>query len=102
MPGTRCSVALYSNSLQVTKKKELNISYHTFPKDKKLCNLWINACRRKDEWNPKTSTICSNHFLEDDFEVDLRSQLMNIKTKRKLKPQGNDHFLFTLHYFLTF
>ncbi|KAL5245876.1 hypothetical protein ACI65C_013284 [Semiaphis heraclei] len=85
MPGTRCAVAICQNSLLATKKKNLNISYHTFPKDPKLCNTWINACRRKDEWNPKTSTICSVHFLEDQFEVDLRSQLMNIKTKKKLK-----------------
>jgi len=85
MPGTRCAVAICQNSLQATKKKNLNISYHTFPKDPKLCNAWINACRRKDEWNPKTSTICSVHFLENQFEVDLRTQLMNIKTKKKIE-----------------
>ncbi|KAL5239126.1 hypothetical protein ACI65C_006536 [Semiaphis heraclei] len=73
MPGTRCAVAICQNSLQATKKKNLNISYHTFPKDPKLCNTWINACQRKDEWNPKTSTICSVHFLENQFEVDLRT-----------------------------
>ncbi|KAL4101118.1 hypothetical protein QTP88_021138 [Uroleucon formosanum] len=69
MPDTRCAVALCSNN-------------------KKLCNIWINACRRKDTWNPKTSTVCSIHFIDDDFEADLRSQLMNIKIKRKLKPQA--------------
>lgn len=89
MPGTRCAVALCTNSLQATKKKNQSISYHKFPKDSKLSNLWINACRRKDDWNYKTSTVCSVHFIENDFEVDLRSQLMNIKTRRKLKPEGN-------------
>ncbi|KAF0714465.1 THAP domain-containing protein 2-like [Aphis craccivora] len=47
--STRCAVALCTNSLQATKKKNLNISYHIFPKDQKLCNAWVNSCRRKDE-----------------------------------------------------
>jgi len=81
--------------LQVTKKKDLNkISFHTFPKHKKLCNLWINACQQKDSWNPKISTVCNIHFLEDDFEVDLRSQ------KRKLKPQGIRPFVILALYYL--
>ncbi|KAF0701489.1 THAP domain-containing protein 2-like, partial [Aphis craccivora] len=67
MPGTRCAVAVCSNSLQETKKKNSNISYHTFPKNQKLCDVWINACRKKDKWNHTTSTICSVHFLEKDF-----------------------------------
>lgn len=89
MPGTRCAVAVCSNSVQATKKRNADVSYHTFPKDQKLYNIWINLCRRKDKWNPKTSTICSVHFLSSDFETDLRSQLMNIKTRRTLKSSGN-------------
>ncbi|GJQ77906.1 hypothetical protein Trydic_g16156 [Trypoxylus dichotomus] len=85
MPGTRCAVATCSNSLIQTKKANLPISYHTFPKDLNIFDVWVSACQRGDQWNPKTSVICSQHFEEGDFEVDLRSKLMNIRTKRKLK-----------------
>lgn len=33
---------------------------------------------------------CSKHILKDDFKIDLKGQLMNIKTKKKLKPSGNE------------
>jgi hypothetical protein len=55
--------------------------------------LGIKACRRKNKWNPDTTHICRVHFKEEDF-VDLRSQLMNIKTKRQLISGGtyNNNF----------
>jgi hypothetical protein len=94
MPGTRCAVAVCSNSWAKATKQKLLISFHKFPKNKELRNLWIKACRRKDEWNPDTSHICSVHFKEEHFVVDLRSQLMNIKTKRQLISGGtyNNNF----------
>ncbi|KAJ8914281.1 hypothetical protein NQ315_011015 [Exocentrus adspersus] len=85
MPGTRCAVAVCDNNYEDSKKNNLNISFHTFPKDEKIKNSGIQACHRADIWNPKTSTICRVYFYKDDFETDLRAQLMNIKTKPRLK-----------------
>lgn len=90
MPGTRCAVGICTNSYEKSKQHGLNISFHHFPKVEKIRSIWIKCCNRKDMWNTKTSTICSVHFKQEDFNVDFRTQLMNIKTKRKLKPSGND------------
>lgn len=88
MPGSPCAVVDCNNSYGKTKRSGDNISYHNFPKDKQLKKLWVAACRRKDRWEPDKSLICSAHFTADDFELDFRSQLLNIKTKRRLKASG--------------
>ena len=50
---------------------------------------WERKCRRGDSWNPKTSFICSNHFREDDFVRDLKSELLGYNPKiRYLKPEA--------------
>lgn len=61
-------------------------SYHHFPKDEKLSKIWLNACKRKDFVNVKTALICSEHFHEAEFERDLMNELLNLPTRRKLKP----------------
>lgn len=88
MPGTMCAVGSCTNNLIKTKKLNLNISYHRFPKQEKTCRIWIKACNRKDQWNPNTSYICSDHFTNDNFEIDLRAELMGIPVKKRLKREG--------------
>lgn len=48
------------------KNKKKYISFHSFPKTKKLRKKWIEACKRKDlnKYNDikKTHMICSMHF----------------------------------------
>lgn len=60
-------------------------SYHRFPKAEPLSKAWLNACRRKDFVNVKTAYVCSEHFQEQDFERDLRGELMNLPSRRMLK-----------------
>ena len=62
------------------------ISYHIFPKWKDLQRLWLRACRRKDFVNLKTAAICSRHFKPEDFERDLRNELLNLPLRSLLKP----------------
>jgi len=61
------------------------ISYHRFPKDPNLRQKWINACLRKDAFRPDFAQVCSQHFIDDDFDRDLRNELLGLPTKRKLK-----------------
>lgn len=85
MPGTRCAVAMCKNSLKTTE----NVSFHRFPINKpKVLKTWVAKCGRGDKWNPNTSHICSVHFAEQDFEIDLRHQLMGTKQKWRLKNNG--------------
>nr|ACO15292.1 THAP domain-containing protein 4 [Caligus clemensi] len=45
------------------------ISYHSFPRDDNLRQLWIKAICRKDYVPNQNSRICSLHFREKDFRI---------------------------------
>ncbi|KAJ4444715.1 hypothetical protein ANN_06512 [Periplaneta americana] len=59
--------------------------HHLSAKDDSVCKQWIHACRRKDKINIKYATVCSVHFLPEDYERDLKAELLNIKPKKMLK-----------------
>lgn len=82
MPGTRCTVATCNNSLVKTGTQ---IIYHSFPKDENVRKIWIQRCKRGGKWNSKSCHVCSNHFGEDDYERDLKSELLGLPPKKKLK-----------------
>lgn len=84
MPGKRCTVAVCNNSHSKTRDK--GISYFNFPKDPELRKEWVNLCKRDGKWNPDSCSVCSEHFLPEDFERDLKSELLNLPSKKKLKP----------------
>ena len=63
-----------------------NASYHNFPSDINLQKLWIELTKRKDPVNPKTARICSQHFKPEDYERDLRNELLNLPLRKLLKP----------------
>lgn len=88
MPGIRCAVANCLNSVGRTKSLGLSISYHRFPADPERCKEWKNRCGRISKANRKNLYICSEHFIQSDFERDLKAELLNLKPKLKLKPEG--------------
>lgn len=88
MPGTRCAVALCNNSREVTKKANLEIKYHSFPKQEKIREIWIQRCKRDGKWNASTSYICSVHFKADDYQRDLKAELLNLPPKKILNLDG--------------
>ncbi|KAF2894161.1 hypothetical protein ILUMI_12015 [Ignelater luminosus] len=89
MPGTRCCVSVCNNNYVDARKRKLNISFHSFPKDEKIRKIWIQKCSRTGNFNPATSVICSTHFQEEDFERDLRAELLNLKPRGILKKAGS-------------
>lgn len=62
---------------------ETTITFHTFPKDNDVRKIWMNKCRRKDEFNSNTARICSVHFRPDHYERDLKSELLNYEPRIK-------------------
>lgn len=76
MPGIRCAIFGCKNSRCATKEKSPEITYHTFPKNDTIRNEWIDCCGRVGTWNPKNCKVCSIHFTEDDYERDLRNELL--------------------------
>jgi hypothetical protein len=63
-------------------------SFHRFPKNETLQKIWVIRCRRKDKINVATAKVCSRHFAEEDFERDLRSELLGCKPRKILKPNS--------------
>ncbi|XP_046686073.1 LOW QUALITY PROTEIN: uncharacterized protein LOC124371772 [Homalodisca vitripennis] len=78
-----CAVAGCSNHSR--HSKETGISFHRFPTDIDLRKQWVNACKRADEFKVDNAKVCSAHFGEHDFERDLKSELLNTKSRRILK-----------------
>jgi hypothetical protein len=76
-PNKRCAVAVCPSPADV--------SYHRFPKDPKLRKVWTQCCKRDDPFNEDKSFICGNHFLLEDFERDLKHELLNQPLRKVLK-----------------
>lgn len=83
MPGKRCTVATCHNSAQKTTGS--GIIYHSFPKNASIRAIWVQRCKREGKWNPDSCSVCSTHFKESDYQRDLKSELLNIPIKKRLK-----------------
>lgn len=70
------------------KKNAQHIKFFKFPKDKKTCKLWIQACDRdENKINLMNGKICSLHFNEESYI--LKDRLLNIPIeKRHLNPNA--------------
>ncbi|XP_049941346.1 THAP domain-containing protein 1-like [Schistocerca serialis cubense] len=55
--------------------KSKGITFHVFPKNESRKALWENAVRRKNWRASKWSTICSQHFREEDIDLTSLSTL---------------------------
>lgn len=88
MGGKRCSVSGCTNSQSNSKGKD--IIYHSFPKDNvENREKWISACSNSSvNCNSQSAAICSEHFTSKDYTRDLRSELMNVPAKRRLRQEG--------------
>jgi hypothetical protein len=88
MTGSLCAVKVCFNNRKLSKKCGKDIHYHKFPKDPIVRQKWIDSCKRPNPFNPNTSQICSVHFTTEDYVRDLRSELLNLKPKHRLKPEA--------------
>ena len=76
-----CAVALCTNS----SKNRPDLSFHTFPKDAKRRRVWKIFCRRADKEFKisRHSSVCKEHFKEDDFRKTLTGR---VELKNTVKP----------------
>ncbi|KAG8291201.1 hypothetical protein J6590_066691 [Homalodisca vitripennis] len=65
--------------------KTLGISFHRFPRNPQAAERWASACGRTEVFSVLTARVCSEHFLDEDYERDLKSELMNTDRKRLLR-----------------
>ncbi|GJQ74526.1 hypothetical protein Trydic_g21391 [Trypoxylus dichotomus] len=65
----KCAVVTCKNILG---KYETSISFHNFPRDEELQNIWLDKCDIAiGSVDIDLLQICSSHFTADDFEEDL-------------------------------
>ena len=85
-----CS-ALGCNNRHKSSIKNQELSFFSFPVNRHEGNLWIKNCGRVG-WKPsRFNRICSAHFEEACFEVDMYVELMGQdptkrRRRRTLKP----------------
>lgn len=67
-----------------------DVSFFTFPKDKKMALEWVRLCKREDKFNVVNARICSNHFTKEDYVRNLRHELLQYTAKnyRSLKREA--------------
>lgn len=78
-----CQVAACRNN----SARTTGINFFCFPKAPDIRSQWIHLCDRGEKkWTPRANDrVCSVHFQADDFERDLKAELMRTPAKTKLK-----------------
>lgn len=80
-----CSVSACKITTDHVKTLGIQVSFFSFPRDEETCKQWILKCNRKAAINVKNARVCSLHFAPEDFERDLKSELLNLPRKLKIK-----------------
>ncbi|GAA6094498.1 zinc finger protein 85-like [Tachysurus ichikawai] len=82
----RCSVPGCGKRKQAKVK---GVVFHRFPeKDLELCSKWLAAIGKvvnKTEKKFASLRVCSQHFRPDDYERDLKAELLGCPPKKVLK-----------------
>lgn len=66
-------------------KKTESVSYHKLPSKQAIQKSWIAHIKRANLPPLQYCYVCSDHFEDSCFEVDLMEQLTGVKRKRRLK-----------------
>lgn len=82
--NNNCAVACCSNY----GRKTTDVIYHRFPTNPELQNVWVSRCKREGKINVKIARVCSVHFLPEDYERDLRNELLGLPVRKHLRPNA--------------
>ena len=63
------------------------VSFHMFPKDESMRQLWLQLCRRGDTV-AKTARVCARHFDEGSYHKNLKAELLGRPYKRMLRSEA--------------
>nr|XP_022910941.1 uncharacterized protein LOC111421979 [Onthophagus taurus] len=78
-----CAIKNCRSNYVVSTVIGLNISFFNIPKEERVRKLWL--MKYKEEVNVTTARVCTLHFRPEDFERDLRAELLQLKRRRLLK-----------------
>ena len=79
-----CLAINCTNSHRKGKPLPKGIRIHNIPKDPGLRKRWNTAIKRKDPPITNKSGVCSEHFVESDYERDLKAELMGTPNRMRL------------------
>ncbi|RLU23557.1 hypothetical protein DMN91_003762 [Ooceraea biroi] len=65
---------------RLNEERNLNISYHRFPKKEKIRQLWLDILELSAESVPVGGRICSAHFSEDAFDLSTGTRRLRPNT----------------------
>ncbi|KAJ8932645.1 hypothetical protein NQ318_002942 [Aromia moschata] len=68
----RCAVVGCDSDNQSKRNPCKNVKFFSFPKDDNLSKKWLHLTKREDKVNLKNAVICSKHFCESDYKVNLK------------------------------
>nr|CAH7714512.1 unnamed protein product [Callosobruchus chinensis] len=77
----RCAVVGCNSDNQSKRNPCKDIKFFHFPKDPNLSKKWLLLSKRKDKVNIKYATVCSKHFCESDYKVNLKHTLLSYTPK---------------------
>ena len=67
--GWKCCVQNCKIGYDSEKVEEIKVSFHSFPADPDVREVWVKHIDNKN-WEPKpTSRVCSIHFEDEDFQM---------------------------------
>ncbi|GFR30448.1 cellular tumor antigen p53 [Trichonephila clavata] len=78
----KCSVI---NCSAPFANNQSNLTFYRFPANKEECKKWLSKCGLEETLDCSQSFVCSRHFDENDFQLDLDSRLLDRTLKKNLK-----------------
>ncbi|KAJ0003181.1 hypothetical protein NQD34_008279 [Periophthalmus magnuspinnatus] len=70
-----------------TNINTINVAFHSFPAEQSSMQRWLTALARAEPPDVSRETVCSKHFVREDFLDDQCFIIRNFKT-RTLKPDA--------------
>uniref|UniRef100_A0A3B3ZBA1 THAP domain-containing protein 1 n=1 Tax=Periophthalmus magnuspinnatus TaxID=409849 RepID=A0A3B3ZBA1_9GOBI len=83
-----------------TNINTINVAFHSFPAEQSSMQRWLTALARAEPPDVSRETVCSKHFVREDFLDDQCFIIRNFKT-RTLKPDAVPS-IFTITLFKLF
>lgn len=82
-----CSVASCKNVSRKPNKNGEKLIFFNFPKDPCIQREWVKRCSQNEDYPTENKRVCSQHFLPEDYEDELKARLMGFRP-RILKQAG--------------
>ena len=81
LPKRRSRVFMVPSCIQSPES-----SLFSLPKEPRTQKRWLKALKINHQVNTNTFRVCELHFKKGDIERDLKGELMNIPSRKKLNP----------------